>query len=72
MCVPVYASAGASTHWTSPQRDGQVELTWMTGKTVRWFTNLLTVTHVSTNWAESRITSLIENREQRPQNGQSS
>ena len=32
-----------------PQRDGQAELTWVTGYTPRWFTRAQTVTHPSTN-----------------------
>jgi len=46
----VHAFAG--THCTYPQKDGQAELTWVAGYTLRWLTHLPTVNHPSTNWAQ--------------------
>jgi len=57
--VPVYSPAFAGTHCAYPRRDGQAELTWVTGYILRWFTRLRTVTHPSTNRARRRVTSLI-------------
>jgi len=49
--VPVYDPAFTGTHCAYPRRDGQAELTWVTGYIPRWFTRLQTVTHPSTNRA---------------------
>jgi len=43
----------ASTHYAYPQRDGQAELAW-----VAWL-NTETATHLSTNVARRRVTSLM-------------
>jgi len=40
-----------SQHRAYPRRDGQAELTWVTGYIPRWFTHLPTITHPSTNYA---------------------
>jgi len=37
--VPVYAPAFAGTNCAYPWRDGQAELTWVTGYIPRWFTH---------------------------------
>ena len=50
---PAMAVTIASTHYTYPQRDGQAELAW-----VAWL-NTETATHLSTNLARRRVTSLI-------------
>jgi len=47
--VPVYVSAFADTHCAYPQRDGQAELTRVSGYIPRRFTRLPTVTHPSAN-----------------------
>jgi len=60
--VPVYSPAFDDTHCASPWRDGQAELTWVTGYILRWFTRPEMVTHPSTNRAWHRATSLIETK----------
>jgi len=43
--VPVHVPAFTGTQCTHPQRDGQAELTWVAGYTLRWFNCLSTVTY---------------------------
>ena len=66
MMVPAFSfPAKAGTHLLTPE-GWKAELTmggWLVtyGKNVRrWELNLDTVTHLSTNWARRRLTSLIE------------
>jgi len=49
--VLAYAPAFARTHCGYPRRDGQAELTWVTGYTPRCFSRLPTVTRPSTDRA---------------------
>ena len=41
--------AFAGSHGAYLYRDGQAELTWVTGYIWRWFTQMQTITHPSTN-----------------------
>ena len=53
--VPVYSPAFTGTHCTYPQRNGQAELTWITGYISRWFNCVRTVTDTVTNQAKCRV-----------------
>jgi len=55
----VVAENIASTHCAYPRRDGQATLAWVAGYIPRWYTRPKTVTHLSTNRPQRRVTSLI-------------
>ena len=52
------AETNTSTHYAYPRTDGQTELAWLAGYTLRWYARPTTATHPSINRAQ-RILALL-------------